>query len=146
MMKKLALTVFFDTFMLMLLGLIIVMSASSTYSAYKSASAFYLFNSHLVKVFLGLFFLFVFCFIPYEIYKHYSKYILTGVTVLLILTLIFAPEVKGAGRWLDLGVISIQPADVAKLVLIVHLAALIEQKQEYISDFKQGFLYTFIWV
>lgn len=146
MMKKLALTVFFDTFMLMLLGLIIVMSASSTYSAYKFESAFYLFNSHLVKVFLGLFFLFVFCFIPYEIYKHYSKYILIGVTGLLILTLIFAPEVKGAGRWLDLGVISIQPADVAKLVLIVHLAALIEQKQEYINDFKQGFLYTFIWV
>ncbi len=146
MMKKLALTVFFDTFALMLLGLIIVMSASSTYSAFKFESTFHLFNSHLIKVFLGLFFLIGFCFIPYEIYKYYSKWALITVAIVLVLTLFFAPNIKGAGRWLDLGIITVQPADIAKLVLIVHLAALIEQKQELINDFKQGFLYAFIWV
>lgn len=146
MMKKLALTVFFDTFALMLIGLIIVMSASSTYSAFKFESAFYLFNSHLLKVFLGLFFLIAFCFIPYEIYKYYSKYALLTISVILLLTLFLAPSIKGAGRWLDLGIISIQPADIAKLILVIHLAALIEQKQEFINDFKKGYLYAFIWV
>lgn len=146
MMKKLALTVFFDTFALMLLGLIIVMSASSTYSAFKFESTFHLFNSHLIKVFLGLFFLIGFCFIPYEIYKYYSKWALITVAIVLVLTLFFAPNIKGAGRWLDLGIITVQPADIAKLILVVHLAALIEQKQELINDFKQGFLYAFIWV
>ena len=146
MMKKLALTVFFDVFALMLLGLIIVMSASSTYSAFKFESTFHLFNSHLLKVFMGLFFLLIFCFIPYEIYKYYSKWALLAMAAVLILTLIFAPNIKGAGRWLDLGIITVQPADIAKLVLIIHLAALIEQKQEFISDFKQGYLYAFIWV
>ncbi|HSL87832.1 MAG TPA: putative peptidoglycan glycosyltransferase FtsW [Ignavibacteriaceae bacterium] len=145
-MKKLALTVFFDVFALMLLGLIIVMSASSTYSAFKFESTFYLFNSHLLKVFMGLFLLLIFCFIPYEIYKYYSKWALLAMAAVLILTLIFAPSIKGAGRWLDLGIITVQPADIAKLVLIIHLAALIEQKQEFISDFKQGYLYAFIWV
>lgn len=146
MMKKLALTVFFDVFALMLLGLIIVMSASSTYSAFKFESTFHLFNSHLLKVFMGLFFLLIFCFIPYEIYKYYSKWALLAMAAVLILTLIFAPNIKGAGRWLDIGIITVQPADIAKLVLIIHLAALIEQKQEFISDFKQGYLYAFIWV
>jgi len=146
MMKKLALTVFFDAFALMLLGLIIVMSASSTYSAFRFESTFYLFNSHLLKVFIGLFFLLMFCFIPYEIYKYYSKWALLAMAAVLILTLIFAPSIKGAGRWLDLGIITVQPADIAKLILIIHLAALIEQKQEFISDFKQGYLYAFIWV
>ncbi|MBS4033916.1 MAG: cell division protein FtsW [Ignavibacterium sp.] len=145
-MKKLALTVFFDAFALMLLGLIIVMSASSTYSAFRFESTFYLFNSHLLKVFIGLFFLLMFCFIPYEIYKYYSKWALLAMAAVLILTLIFAPSIKGAGRWLDLGIITVQPADIAKLILIIHLAALIEQKQEFISDFKQGYLYAFIWV
>lgn len=146
MMKKLALTVFFETFALMLLGLIIVMSASSTYSAFKFESTFYLFNSHLIKVFIGLFCLIAFCFIPYEIYKYYSKWALIGVIIILLMTLFFAPNIKGAGRWLDLGIITVQPADIAKLVLIIHLAALIEQKQEFINDFKQGYLYTFIWI
>lgn len=146
MMKKLALTVFFETFALMLLGLIIVMSASSTYSAFKFESTFYLFNSHLIKVFIGLFCLIAFCFIPYEIYKYYSKWALIGVIIILLMTLFFAPNIKGAGRWLDLGIITVQPADIAKLVLIIHLAALIEQKQEFINDFKQGYLYIFIWI
>lgn len=146
MMKKLALTVFFDTFVLMLLGLVIVMSASSTYSALKFESTFHLFNAHLIKVFLGLFFLIAFCFIPYEIYKYYSKWALITIAVVLVLTLFLAPNIKGAGRWLDLGIISIQPADIAKLILIIHLAALIEQKEEFINDFKQGYLYAFIWV
>ena len=46
-MKKLALIIFFDVFILMLLGLVIVMSASSTYSVVKFDSVFALFNSHL---------------------------------------------------------------------------------------------------
>lgn len=145
-MKKLALTIFFETFALMLLGLIIVMSASSTYSAFKFDSTFYLFNSHLLKVFIGLFCLIAFCFIPYEIYKYYSKWALIAVVIILIITLFLAPNIKGAGRWLDLGIITLQPADIAKLVLVIHLAALIEQKQEFINDFKQGYLYAFIWV
>ncbi len=145
-MKKLALTVFFETFVLMMLGLIIVMSASSTYSAFKFDSTFYLFNSHLLKVFLGMFCLFVFCFVPYELYKQSSKWALIASIILLVITLAVAPNIKGAGRWLDLGFVTIQPADIAKLVLIIHLAALIEQKQEFISDFKKGFLYAFIWV
>ncbi|MFO7525945.1 MAG: FtsW/RodA/SpoVE family cell cycle protein, partial [Ignavibacteriaceae bacterium] len=111
-MKKLALTVFFDTFVLMLLGLVIVMSASSTYSALKFESTFHLFNAHLIKVFLGLFFLIAFCFIPYEIYKYYSKWALITIAVVLVLTLFLAPNIKGAGRWLDLGIISLQPADI----------------------------------
>jgi cell division protein FtsW len=112
----------------------------------SSKAPFYLFNSHLIKVFIGLFCLIAFCFIPYEIYKYYSKWALIAIVGVLILTLFFAPNIKGAGRWLDLGIITVQPADIAKLVLIIHLAALIEQKQEFINDFKKGFLYAFIWI
>ena len=53
-MKKLAITVFFATFCLILIGLIVIMSASNTYSAAKFNSSFYLFNSHLTKVLIGL--------------------------------------------------------------------------------------------
>jgi cell division protein FtsW len=60
--------------------------------------------------------------------------------------LIIAPTVKGAGRWLNLGIITIQPADIAKLILIIHLATLLEQKQDDIKNFKNGYIYLFIWV
>jgi cell division protein FtsW len=144
-MKKLGFFIFFDSFAMMLLGTIIVMSASSTYSVFKFDSLFHLTNSHLVKVFLGLILMVLFSAIPYEFYKKYSKQAIIAVVFLLLATLIFAPNIKGAGRWINLGVISFQPADAAKLILIIHLAVLIEGKNELITNFKQGYLYLFIW-
>ncbi len=145
-MKKLAATIFFESTALLLLGLVIVMSASSAYSEFKFDSFYHLFNSHLFKVIFGFGLMVVFSFIPYEIYKEYSKPAIILTTIILFLTLFLAPVVKGAGRWISLGFFSFQPADVAKLVLIIHLAALLESKRNIISDFKNGFIYLFIWV
>ncbi|RPI70901.1 MAG: cell division protein FtsW [Ignavibacteriales bacterium] len=145
-MKKLAATIFFESVGLILLGLILVMSASSSYSEFKFDSAYHLFNSHLFKVILGFALMGLFCFIPYELYKEYSKPAVIFIAILLFLTLIFAPEYKGAGRWINLGVFTFQPADAAKLILIIHLAALIEAKKQFITDFKNGFIYLFFWV
>ena len=145
-MKKLGLTIFFDVFALMLLGLTMVMSASSTYSVFKFDSVFYLFNSHLFKVFLGIGAIILFAFIPYEYYRRFSKHVIIITTLLLVVTLLFAPDIKGAGRWLNFGIISIQPADIAKLVLIIHLAVLLEAKANLLDNFKNGFLYFFIWI
>lgn len=145
-MKKLGLTIFFDSFALMLLGLLIVMSASSTYSVFKFDSVFYLFNSHLFKVFIGIAAIILFAFIPYDIYRSLSKPAIIVTAILLVVTLFFAQDIKGAGRWLSLGIISIQPADIARLVLIVHLAVLIEDKANVIDNYRHGFLYLFIWI
>jgi cell division protein FtsW len=123
-----------------------VMSASSTYSVFKFDNVFYLFNSHLFKVFLGIGAIILFAFIPYEYYRRLSKPVIIITTILLIVTLFFAPDIKGAGRWLNLGIFSIQPADIAKLVLIIHLAVLLEAKANLIDNFKNGFMYFFIWI
>ncbi|QQS34921.1 MAG: FtsW/RodA/SpoVE family cell cycle protein [Ignavibacteriales bacterium] len=145
-MKKLALTVFFDVVLLMLLGLAIVMSASSSYSIFKFESLYHLFNSHLGKVLLGFGFMVLFAFIPYEIYKSVSKPAIIGMTVLLLMTLFVAPTIKGAGRWINLGFITFQPADMAKLVLIIHLAVLIETRKELVASYKESFIHLFFWI
>ncbi|MCW8813075.1 MAG: putative lipid II flippase FtsW, partial [Chlorobium sp.] len=131
---------------LMLLGLIIVMSASSTYSVFKFDSVFYLFNSHLFKVFIGIGAIILFAFIPYDLYKSLSKPVIILITILLIATLLLAPDIKGAGRWLNLGLFTLQPADIAKLVLIIHLSVLLEDKANVIDNYRHGFLYLFIWI
>lgn len=145
-MKKLAAAIFFDSFLLILLGLVIVLSASSTYSAVRFESSFALFNSHVLKVLLGMAFLALFSFIPYTLYKEYSKPAIFVITLVLIITLIIAPDIKGAGRWLNLGIFSFQPADAAKLILVMHLSSMIIDKKEIIGNFKHGFLFLFFWV
>ena len=145
-MKKLAITIFFDAFALMLLGLVIVMSASSTYSVIRFDSVFHLFNSHLFKVLVAFSFMIIFSFIPYELYKNYCKPAIILITIVLIITLIIAPNIKGAGRWLNLGIISIQPADIARLLLMIHLAFMLEDKHDILDNYRHGFLPMFLWV
>lgn len=145
-MKKLAFTIFFDTLILICIGLVIVLTASSTISAIKFSDSLHLFNSHLIRVLIAFVALIVFSFIPYEIYKSISRPLLLISVVLLVFTLLFAPEIKGAGRWLSIGGITFQPADIAKLVLIIHLAAMLERKSDYLDDFNNAFMPMFIWV
>ncbi|MFA4923427.1 MAG: putative peptidoglycan glycosyltransferase FtsW [Ignavibacteriaceae bacterium] len=145
-MKRLPVLLFLGSFFLILFGLYLVMSASSTYSGYKFADQFHMFNSHLFKAFGGIALMMIVAFVPYDYYKKYSKLILFAVVGMLILTLLVSTKIKGAHRWLDLGFVSFQPADIAKIALFIHLAALLEEKGESIKMFKEGFRYALIWI
>jgi cell division protein FtsW len=145
-MKKLAAIIFLSSITLMLIGMVLVMSASSAFSEAKFDDSFHMFNSHLFKVIVGIILMLGFAAFPYEYYKKLSKpaiFILAGI---LIWVLIAGSSLKGAGRWINLGFVSFQPAEAAKLILIMHLAVLIERKGELIKEYKSGFLYLFIWV
>jgi len=48
--------------------------------------------------------------------------------------------VKGARRWLRLGSISIQPAEMAKLVVVMYLAKYLTKKADKLADFRSGLL------
>lgn len=55
---------------------------------------------------------------------------------LLLALLLFAEPVLGARAWLSLGTISFQPADLAKLALIMLLAKYLSRRHVEISDFR----------
>jgi cell division protein FtsW len=145
-MKKMALIIFLSSITLMLIGMVLVMSASSAFSEAKFDNSFYLFNSHLFKVVFGIVLMLGFAAFPYEYYKKLTKPAIFILAAVLIWVLFAGSSLKGAGRWLNLGFASFQPAEAAKLVLIMHLAVLIERKGEIIKEYKAGFLYLFIWV
>lgn len=145
-MKLLTRTIIVCVIALMLLGGVLVFSASGTYSQMKFNNFYYLFNSHLWKIFAALGVMIIFALIPYEYYKRYSKQAMIGIVAILLITLILAPKVKGAARWIDLGFIQFQPSDLAKIILVMHLAVLIEKKSDIIHDFKNGLIYLLVWV
>lgn len=145
-MKKSAFIIIIVSISLTVIGLAFVMSASSAYSNIKFESLFHLFNSHIFRVALGLFFLILFSVIPYDTYKHISKGLMLAITVILVYTLLFATQIKGSGRWINLGIINFQPADLARLFLIIHLAVLIERKGDSIQNLKELFVHLFFWV
>jgi cell division protein FtsW len=52
----------------------------------------------------------------------------------------FGPEILGAKRWIFIGPLSIQPSEVAKVVLAIYLATWLERKGKEVKDFKYGFV------
>ncbi len=145
-MRKSALTILAISLLFCVGGLAFVLSASSAYSNTNFKSLFYMFNSQAVKVIAGIFCLFLFLFIPYEFYKRISKALMFLVTFLLIYTIWQSRAINGSERWINLGLFTFQPSEVARLFLIIHIAALIEKKGELVQSLKDGFIYIFFWV
>lgn len=109
-------------------GLIMVYSASS-YEASVSEKlgydAAYYFKKQATAAALGMIAMFVVSRIPYHFWERFAipAYVVSAVLILLVLTPL-GYEANGARRWLRLG-ISIQPAEIAKLAMILFLASFI---------------------
>lgn len=80
------------------------------------------------------------CIFPYKYYQKLIKIIIFFVILILIGVLVFGTEVNNAQSWFVIGPISIQPAEFAKLGLIIYLAAIYSKKQAYINDFSKAVL------
>ena len=52
----------------------------------------------------------------------------------------------GAARWLRIGSFGFQPSDLAKVALILYVALLLAQKQEYVKEFTRAFLPILTWI
>lgn len=131
---------------LIVLGMTLVLSASSTYSVLKFDSVYYMFNNHIVRVIVAALAFLGFSIVPYTTYKKLSKPLLLFILAALFLTFLLSARVKGASRWIDLYLFTFQPSEMAKIILIMHLAYLIDKKEEWIKNYKQGFIYPLVWI
>jgi len=129
---------------LMVLGAILVFTASSTYSEVRFDNIYFLFKSHIIKIIGAILAGIIFSILPYQYYNKYSKQALLLVILILILTVLLAPKYKGATRWINIGIIQFQPSELVKLILFMHIAGMIERKGKLIEDFKNGFKYPLI--
>lgn len=129
---------------LMLLGLVILLSASSTYSNLKFANPYHLFSEHSVKLIFAAGALVFGMFVSLDVLKQHSRKALLAILIVLFVTAIIATQIKGAKRWVSLGFTSFQPSDFAKIILPLYLGALLEAKGKILNEFKQGYLYPFL--
>ena len=80
--------------------------------------------------------------IDYHILLKYAKYAYPVAIVLGITVLFFGKEVNGQRRWFALGPISFQPAEFAKIVLILCLARLSEIVYDKLDTYRIVFLFA----
>ena len=120
---------------------VFALSIFSVLLVYSTAGWNFLFN-HLIKLFIGLFFL-------YQVHKIKFKYFAKiGVLgffisiVLLILVFIMGVTVNGASRWLSIAGFQFQPSDIAKLSILLFMARQLSKYRFEIKNFKYLLFYV----
>ena len=128
------------TLALSLGGLVMVFSASGVMAENKFTNATYYLQRQIVWMLLGFGVLLVGSFIDYRQWKRWIPMVVGGCIVGLLLVLAVGPQINGARRWLALGFFSIQPTEMAKLAVVLYLAAFLANPQRRVTDWQRGFL------
>ena len=128
--------------LLALFGLVMVYSASAVVAGSRFHDWTYFLKRQLGWLLVGVFLLHLASRIDYIIWQRWTVPILIVTIVLLVVVLIPALGVtaKGARRWLRFGPVSVQPAEIAKFILIFYLSSYLTRKETRLQDFTSGLL------
>ncbi|HWC51180.1 MAG TPA: putative lipid II flippase FtsW [Nitrospira sp.] len=132
----------FVTLTLALVGLVMVFSASAIVAGNRFQDPEFFLKRQIAWLGFGVLLMHLTSRIDYQLWKRLSIPILIGMVVLLVMVLIpsLGVAAKGARRWLRWGLISIQPAEMVKLVLVIYLAAYLAKKADTLTVFRTGLL------
>jgi len=119
-------------------GVVLALSLSSVLVVYSTAGWHFLF-SHITKLLLGLFAMYVVHKIKFKYFSKIGQIGFLFSLFLLVLVLLIGVSVNGASRWLQIAGQQFQPSDVAKLAIIVYMARQISKQRDYLYDFKELF-------
>jgi len=122
-------------------GLLMIYSTSSYESSMSYSDEAYYLKKQLLATTLGVFVMIAVANMPYHFWERFAipGYVLSVVLIFAVLSPM-GVEVKGARRWLDFGIgFRLQPAEVAKLCMILFLASMVCKMGNSIRSWK-GFL------
>ncbi|WP_426874548.1 FtsW/RodA/SpoVE family cell cycle protein [Mammaliicoccus lentus] len=130
-------SILFCYLILGIIGIIFIYSASMVPARMGSLTNGNIINSNHFMVrqsiflFVGtLIVLFIAYFVDIDALKAkaFQQFIIIGVIILLIITLILGSEINGSKNWLNLGFFSIQSSEFLKLASIIYLSYIIDKK------------------
>jgi cell division protein FtsW len=128
--------------LLLSVGVVMVYSASAIVAADRFQDPYLFLKKQLLWALLGSVCLLGALHFDYRRLEGLGWPLLLSVGVLLVLVLVppLAQSINGTRRWLRLGPVSFQPAELAKLALVVYLAAFLARRRDELGDVRRGFL------
>jgi cell division protein FtsW len=132
---------FIMTSLLTIFGLVMVYSASSVVASTKHGMSSYYFLKQLAFAGAGYVLMVFLMNVHYQVWsKHKVVFLLALLTVLMLLSVFTQPRINGSHRWLRWGPVSFQPSEIAKLVMLIFLAAYLAKREAVINRPARGLL------
>jgi cell division protein FtsW len=129
------------TFLLLFIGLLMMTSASVEIANSQYSDPFFFLKRQLIFAVVGVFVLAITLQIPIATWRAQSWNLLMGSFLLLLLVLVpgVGESVKGSTRRIDLVVFDLQPSELAKVFIVVYLAAFMERQLDEVIEKWSGF-------
>ncbi len=135
-------TVLTITYLLLLIGLIMVFSASGVMAEARYGDPMFFLKRQAAWIILGLVVLHWVSRQDYEMWKSIMPLVLCLTIGCLVLVLIpdVGSKTNGARRWLKFAGLSFQPGELAKLTTVLYLASFLVRREEDMTSFTKGVL------
>lgn len=126
---------YFDLFMFSSSTLLLVLGLLMIYSTTLSSPS-NLMPRQLIYGLISLVVFFVLAFFDYRNLKKATWWMYIVIILSLAAVWFLGRTVKGSTRWIDLGFLRLQPAEFAKLVMVVIMAKFLDQSGEKLKSFR----------
>jgi cell division protein FtsW len=128
--------------MLLSAGVVMVYSASAIVAGDRFHDPYYFLKKQLFWALLGSVAMLVAVRTDYRRLERFvlPALLVAGVLLLLVLVPPIGQAINGTRRWIRLGPISFQPAELAKLALVFYLAAFVARRHDELGDIRRGLL------
>ncbi len=132
---------FGSTLLLVVIGVVMVFSASAVMAGDRFGSPYYFLLRQLGWAVAGLGAMAAIMNFDYRRWKHPAiVFTLLGLTTLLLVAVFFLDRSHNTHRWVRLGAMSFQPSELAKPALILFLAFFLESRIKSIDDWRHTLL------
>jgi cell division protein FtsW len=126
---------FIATILLIGLSIVMVYSASAVMAMERTGRPHFFLTKQAMWAALGMAVLGIVMRIDYRNYRQPAFIWISLVLVLLgLIGVLFSPPVNNARRWFAVGGLGVQPSELAKLVAIFFIAALLERRMHRINE------------
>jgi cell division protein FtsW len=123
---------------LLILGLMMVYSSTYDMAYVYYGDANHFFSRQLIWTILGLAVLVILARIDYHLWERWAVLLMAGTLLLLGIVLVAGSRKFGAQRWISNG--SIQPSELAKVSVVIYIAAWVTSKGTKIRQVSYGLL------
>lgn len=121
-------------------GLVMLGSASSAVALYRRGDAFTYLRPQLLYAAMGIAAMWVASRVDYHIYHRLGWWLL-GISMLLLVLVLFMPEYNGCKRWIVLpGLGTLQPSEIAKFAVVLVFSHIISMNHDRMQSFAVGVL------
>lgn len=123
-------------FLLMSMSLLMMASASVPFAMTKGLSPMYFFYSQMMYIGIGLVAAYVAYRLPLKWYFDFGLLFIAWLSILgmIGLTLLVGAVINGSQRWLNLGLFNFQPAEFAKLIMVLIIADYVVRRSAEVRD------------